>query len=225
MSTASADSSTAAREAAARLAFAYLSETDPLPAAPVDAVIGFGVFDLSLPVFCGELYVRGLASRIIFTGGIGAGTADLGQPEADAWCQALWQAYPEIPAAHVIAENRSTNTAENISFTADLLARSHPDHALGTGIRQALIVAAPSRLRRTRLTLQKLQPAVRPIRCLPSRTFDQELALYTSKGLDYVAHLAGELDRIVAYPARGWIIAEPLPPALAAAQATLRSGA
>jgi uncharacterized SAM-binding protein YcdF (DUF218 family) len=207
---------------AAREVFAYLSATEPLPAEPVDAIIGFGMFDLRLPVFCGKIQAQGHAPRIIFTGGIGAGTGDLGQPEADAWRDALFHAYPDFPHDHLIVENRSTNTAENIAYTAALLERDHPTLVFGRGLQTALVVASPSRMRRVKLTLQHLQPALRVIRCLPRTTsFDREHALYTAQGQDYLAHLAGELDRIVSYPARGWIAAEPLPDAIAAAHATL----
>ncbi len=213
---------TPSRLAAARSVLAWLAATDPLPAAPADAVLGFGMFDLTLPVFCGELYTRSLARRIVFTGGLGAGTGSLGQPEADAWHAALRAAYPSIPYDRVVLENRSTNTAENIRFTADLLARAHPDLAFGRGLRTALIVASPSRLRRVALTLRLLQPELHIARCLPPVDFDREHALYAQQGHDYLAHLGGELDRIVAYPARGWIAPEPLPPAIASAHALLR---
>lgn len=207
---------------AAHTVFAYLAETDPHPSAPSDAIIGFGMFDLNLPVFCGELHAQGRAPRIVFTGGIGAGTGDLGQPEADAWRDALFQAYPDFPHERLIVENRSTNTAENIAFTATLLARDYPELTFGGGLRTALIVASPLRLRRVKLTLQHLQPALRTFRCLPPTTdFDREQALYAAQRQDYLAHLAGELDRIVGYPARGWIAAEPLPPAIVAAHAIL----
>jgi len=208
--------------AAARHVFDYLAETDPLPEVAADAVLGFGVFDLSLPRYCGELYNQQRARRIVFIGGFGAGTADLGQPEAEAWRSELLRTHPEIPPAHVIIENRSTNTAENIAFTAALLAREFPDLAFGRGLRTALVVASPSRLRRVKLTLQLLQPNVLVVRRLPPVNFESEHALYESKGLDYIEHLAGELDRIVAYPARGWSAAEPLPARIAAAHAVLR---
>lgn len=210
-------------DAAARTAFAHLSATDPLPAIAADAVIGFGVFDVSLASFCGDLHDRGLARQIIFTGGLGAGTADLGRPEAEAWRDELGRTHPHLPAAHVIVETRSTNTAENIAFTAALLARGHPALAFGLGLRTALIVAAPSRLRRVKLTLARLQPALRTIRCLPPPDFERERTLYENKGIPFLPHLRGELDRLVSYPARGWIAAEPLPAAVAAAHARLQA--
>lgn len=209
-------------DAAARQAFAYLSATDPLPAARVDAVMGFGTFDLSLAAFCGDVWRRGLAPRIVFTGGFGAGTADLGQPEADAWCEELRRTHPAIPASQIIVENRSTNTTENIEFTAALLERDYPDLAFGRGLRTAIVVAAPARLRRVKLALLEKQPSVRVTCALPAADFDREYALHERKGIPFLPHLLGELDRIVSYAERGWIASEPLPPEIAAAHAVLQ---
>ncbi len=228
--------------AAAEVVLGYLGATDPIPAAPVDAIIGFGMFDLALPRHCGDLHRRGVAPRILFTGGIGAVTGLLGGPEADAWRAELRRTHPEIGDDAVIVENRSTNTAENIDFTAALLHRAHPALAVGAGIRRALIVASPSRLRRVglrraiivaspsrlrrvALTLRLKLPGLTVYRAAPACTLEGEYARYAAEGLDYLDHLAGELDRIAAYPARGWIAPEPLPPAIAAAHAVLRTAA
>ncbi len=209
-------------ESAAREAFVYLAATDPLPDVAADAVIGFGTFDLALAVFCGELYHRRRARRILLTGGFGAGTADLGRPEADAWRDALLQAYPRTPAADVVVENRSTNTADNIRFTAALLAREAPALAFGRGIRRVLIVASPSRLRRARLTLELLVPALAITRCRPAADFERERAIHDARKIPFLPHLTGELDRLATYPDRGWIVPEPLPPRIVAAHAVLR---
>jgi uncharacterized SAM-binding protein YcdF (DUF218 family) len=200
----------------------YLAETDPTPTEPADAVIGFGVFDLRLPQFCADLFSRGHARRIVFTGGIGGGTGDLGGPEADVWRADVLRTHPDIPDHAFIIENGSTNTAENIAFTAELLAKEHPGLTFGTGTKTAIIVASPSRLRRVRLTMAKLQPAVRVTRLLPRVTFENELSLYIGQGVDYLAHLIGELDRIATYPSRGWIVAEPIPADVLAAGEVLR---
>lgn len=181
-------------------------------------MIGFGTFDLTLAAFCGELHTRGLARHLILTGGIGAGTADLGRPEADAWRDEILRTHPAVAPSAIIIENHSTNTSENIEFTSALLARDHPQLAFGRGIRTALIVASPSRLRRVKLTLEKRLPDLRVWRLLPDADFDREFALHESKGISYLPHLAGEIDRIRDYPTRGWIAAEPLPPEVLAAR-------
>ena len=202
--------------------FDYLAARDVLVATAYDAVIGFGVFDLRLPRFCGELYVAGRVKRIIFTGGIGGGSADLTEPEADAWYAELRRAYPQIPREHVILENRSTNTGENIRFTAELLTRQHPDLSFGRGIKTVIAVASPSRLRRVRLTLKQMHPTLQIFGQHTGSNFAEEHALYASKGIDYIAHMVGELDRIVDYAARGWLFPEPLPSPIAAAYQQLK---
>jgi hypothetical protein len=207
---------------AGRVVLNYLAEVDALPERAADAVLGFGMFDVSLASFCGDLASQRFARRVILIGGIGAGTADLGQPEADAWKEQLVRTHPEIPAVAIITENKSTNTAENIAFTAALLGEKFPELAFGRGIKSVLVVASPSRLRRVKLTLQLMQPALRVTRRLPRVSFDREYALYQSKGLNYCEHLLGELDRLVDYPQRGWIASEPLPPEIQAARETLR---
>ena len=155
---------------------------------------------------------------------MGAGSADLGQPEADAWHAELLKTHPCIPRDHIILENRSTNTGENVRFTAELLAQKHPRLAFGRGIKTVIAVAAPSRLRRVRLTLQQLHPQLRVFGQHPGSSFAEEQALYASKGLDFVAHLAGELDRLVDYAARGWIRTEPFPARLVAVPPSLQQG-
>lgn len=211
--------------AAAERALAYLSESDAWPTSttPADAVMGFGLFDLKLPRFCGDLFVRGRARRIIFSGGIGVGTGNLVGAEADAWRAELRRSHPAISDEHVIVENKSTNTGENLARTTELLAQSHPALVFARGIRRIILVASPSRVRRVRLTFRKQHPDITAYAVCPPGTFDEERAAYAENNYDYVAHLAGELDRIVDYPARGWISADPLPPALAADHARLRA--
>ena len=216
--------SPATLDEAVRTAFAYLSETDAMESTPYDAIIGFGMFDLSLPRHCGDLCEGGAAPRIIFTGGVGAGTGDLGGPEADVWRATLARSHPAIGDERVIVENASTNTGENVTFTAALLSTAYPALAFGTGLRRVIVVASPTRLRRVWLTLRCRQPGVRVIRQRPPATVEADAALYARQGIDYRRHLAGELDRIVTYPARGWMLSEPLPPSLETARRLLRGG-
>jgi uncharacterized SAM-binding protein YcdF (DUF218 family) len=206
---------------AVRTAFDYLSATDPVDATPYDAVIGFGMFDLTLPRFCGQLYEQGLVRRIVFTGGIGAGTGNLGGCEADVWRQVLARSHPTIPDADVIVENQSTNTGENVAFTSALLRRHSAGLAFGTGLSRVVVVASPTRLRRVGLTLRRQHPELQVTRLRPPVALEDDARLYVSQGLDYVRHMAGELDRIVDYPRKGWIVDEPLPEAVAAARQVL----
>ena len=48
-----------------------------------DLIIGFGHFDLKIPKQCAALYHKGLAKKILFTGGRGAGSADFREAESN----------------------------------------------------------------------------------------------------------------------------------------------
>jgi uncharacterized SAM-binding protein YcdF (DUF218 family) len=191
----------------------WLAIRDPLPAEPCDAVIGFGHFDLEIPRHCAALVRAARARYLIFTGGIGAGTADLGMPEADAFVAELARRDPEL-AAHAIAENCSTNTAENIRFTQELLLEKHPQLAFGRGIRSVLLVATPCRQRRVFQTWRKLQPNIPAVNAPASHKLETLAALYDRKREDILEQMLGEYRRLRDYPPRGWIAEEPIPEAI-----------
>lgn len=207
---------------AERMLFEWLAVRDSLPAAPCDAVIGFGHFDLSIPRRCAELVRSGAAKRIIFTGGIGAGTADLGRAEADAFLQELTRSDPEL-AHDAVIENRSTNTGDNIRFTRAVLESLSPPLRFGEEIRSVLLVATPCRQRRVWLTWQKLVPEVRAWNVPPATDYESLQALYWTKGEDIRQQLVGECQRIRDYPGRGWIAASEIPSSIADAAQTLAS--
>jgi len=207
---------------AEQILFDWLAVRDPLPTVRFDAVMGFGHFDLSIPCRCAELVRKGRAGRIIFTGGIGAGTADLGQPEADAFAAELGRIAPEVGPPALI-ENRSTNTGENIRFTAEMLRSLDAPLALGDAIRSVLLVATPCRQRRVWLTWKKLVPDVAACNAPADEDMESLRALYTTKGEDIRRQLVGEFERIRDYPARGWIAGDEIPPAIRDAAADLRA--
>ncbi|QDT54717.1 hypothetical protein Pan44_27520 [Caulifigura coniformis] len=200
-------------EAAERTLFDWLALRDPLPTSPCDAVIGFGHFDLAIPWHCAGLVRRGAAIRMIFTGGIGAGTADLGGPEADSFAAELAIQHPDL-AQQVVIENRSTNTAENIRFTREILSHCNPPLALGAAIRSVLLVATPCRMRRVALTWRKLAPETPAWSSPPDTGYEALSTLYASKGESIRDQLIGEFDRIRDYPLRGWIAQIEIPPSI-----------
>ncbi len=188
--------------------YLYLS-SDYIPRA--DVVIGFGHFDLKIPRHCGNLYKNGYAQKIIFTGGIGSGTADLGKAEAVAFVEELKRRYPTVPDEAVIVEERSINTSENVQFTAQKLAMSYPDFTFGEQIKVAIIVANAYRQRRVFLTCKQHLPKVEFYNAPPETTFEEEFRLFSSKGLAFIELLVGEIDRIIGYGEKGYIVREKIP--------------
>lgn len=193
-----------AHEAAQKL-FAYLAVRDALPAQPADAVMGFGHFDLGIPRRCAELVRGGRTKWIIFTGGVGAGSGNFTKPEAVEFVDELQRCAPETVPAVACVEEKSTNTGENVLFTRTALEQQQPDLIPGRGLRTLLVVATPARQRRTALTVQRHWPDVRVINAPPAATFDEMAALYARMGEDWRAQLTGEIDRLLAYPAKGFI--------------------
>lgn len=188
----------------------FLSASDR-PLTPADAIIGFGHFDLRVPRLCVSLWRGGIAPRVVFTGGFGAGTADLGQAEALAFAEEARRSCPGLHSDTLILESSSTNTAENIRFTLEALAESHPPVLPGRLLRSVILVATPARLRRVRLTWQLLQPEIPCLATCPVTDLRTESSLYASKNQALRDTLTGELERLRTYPARGWIRAQPIP--------------
>jgi uncharacterized SAM-binding protein YcdF (DUF218 family) len=199
----------------ARLLFDYLYLRDPEPAA-ADAVIGFGHFDMKVPRRCLELYRQGRAPLIVFTGGIGAGTADLGRPEAQAFLGEV-RRNGGVAEKDVLIEDRSTHTGENLAATARLLAEHGRPLGTDGGIGRAVIVATAYRQRRVFLTCRLHHPGVRFINAPPVTSFDAERSMFAEKGQDLVALLCGEVRRLIDYPDRGFCLPAEIPPEILAA--------
>jgi hypothetical protein len=213
---------TQTREAAEAL-FEYLALRDAAPD-HADIIIGFGHFDAKIPRMCGTLWRQGMAPRILFTGGIGAGTADLGQPEALYFREELRHCCPEIPESQVLVEPDSRHTGENVAYSIALLARVTPEACFGRGVTRAILVAATYRQRRVWLTCRHLLPAVHFVNLPPVTSFAQELDLFRGKSQDLLALMVGEVDRIVRYGEAGYIQATPIRDAVKAQARILREG-
>jgi len=206
----------------ARTVFDYLVLRDMDPA-NADAVIGFGHFDMKIPRRCLELYREGRAPLIVLSGGMGAGTADLGGPEARAFLEEI-DTRGGVPEGDLLLEDRSTNTGENVEATTRLLAEAGRPFGTEGGVRSALIVANASRQRRVFLTCRRHHPGVRWVNAPPETSFDEERRMYAEKGLDLVLHLTGEIRRLETYPEKGFCLATELPTEVLAARDRLREG-
>lgn len=184
---------------------------------PADTVIGFGHFDLRIARHCGDLFRQGRAKRIIFTGGLGAGSADLSQPEAKAFAAELARTHPEIPTTQILLESTSTNTGENVQNTLQAAAeRNWP-------LDRVILVATPFRQRRVMQTWRQRAPRSQGQSSPPSSSLDIDIALFATKNEVLLHQLPGELDRLTLYASRGWIAPVPIPDDVHQAAITLRS--
>ncbi len=77
-----------------------------------DVVIGFGHFDMNFLRLCCELYLKGYGKKIIYNGGMGAGSVDMKNPEALEFLNYTKEHFLQIPENNIIIEDKSTNTGE-----------------------------------------------------------------------------------------------------------------
>jgi len=176
-----------------------------------DVIIGFGHFDYKISEQCAKLYLQGFASKIIFTGGVGAGSAGLDKPEAEEFLIYVTNRYPQIPVNDILIENKSTNTGDNIRFTSEILYNNYPGFQFGHGIESALIIANAYSQRRVWLTCKYILPDLLFINCPPETDFEKELKLFADKGENFISHIKGEYLRLATYPKKGFIANDETP--------------
>lgn len=183
----------------------FLSPSAEPDLRPADLIVGFGHFDLRIAGQCAALWRRELAPRILFTGGVGAGSADLGRPEAEAFAAVLYDSLPAFPRDQLLLESRSTNTGDNVRFSLELMNQA------GWDVRSAILVATPFRQRRVNLTWSKVSLGIPHQSAPPPSSLAEDITLFAGKGEDLTAQLPGEIERLQTYPPRGWIDATTIP--------------
>src|SRR5258706_4197266 len=108
-----------------------MSETDQLatiiwdyhhlnqPLKQADCMIVLGSNDVRVAEYAAELFKQGLAPIVVFSGHKGQLTEDWQRSEADVYAEAAIAA--GLPRKHLLIENQSTNTGENIIFSRRML--------------------------------------------------------------------------------------------------------
>jgi uncharacterized SAM-binding protein YcdF (DUF218 family) len=193
-------------EAAAQCVWDYHQMHHQL--APSDAIFALGSHDLRVADRAAELFLAGLAPWVILSGGYGNLTRDIfAAPEAELFADRARQR--GVPGAAILVENRSTNTGENVRFTRQLLA------ARGLEVRRLIAVQKPYMERRTYATIRQQWPEVEVRVTSPRLEFPDYCAAIPRD--DVIHIMVGDLQRILEYPALGYMIAQPVPAEVRAA--------
>lgn len=170
---------------------------------PSDLILALGSHDLRVAEHTADLFHRGLAPRVVLSGGLGRLThGNWKRTEAEMFAEVL-QARG-VPDSAFILESRSTNTGENIRFTRQLLA--------GRGLRVQSIIAVqkPYMERRAFATIRKQWPEVAV--CVSSPPLGLEDYGNELIPLEEVIHImVGDLQRILEYPRLGFMIPQEVP--------------
>jgi uncharacterized SAM-binding protein YcdF (DUF218 family) len=175
--------------------------------APADVILVLCSHDTSVAERGAQLFLDGWAPLLIFSGGLGTITRHLWrEPEADQF--AAIAVSMGVPRERILIERRSTNTGENVQFTKQLLAEKQLDP------QQFLLVQKPYMERRSYATFKQQWPEKEVVVTSPRVSFEEYLNGYSNKALsddDVVAIMAGDLQRIRVYAAKGYQIAQDIP--------------
>jgi len=182
-----------------------------------DVILVLGSHDLRVAERGAQLFLDRWAPLMIFSGGLGRLTRGLWeQPEADRFAEIAVRM--GVPRERILIENRSTNTGENVRFTRDLLAKLHIDP------QTFILVHKPYMERRAFATFRKVWPEKRALVTSPQISFADYPNQEISKRLA-ISIMVGDLQRIRLYSAKGFQIAEEIPPEVwAAAQKLIHLG-
>jgi uncharacterized SAM-binding protein YcdF (DUF218 family) len=168
-----------------------------------DCILVLGSNDSRVAEHGAQLWLDGWAPLLVFTGGEGALTRGLfGCSEAEHFAQIAIDM--GVPADCILVEPRAANTGENITFTQALLAER------GLDPRSFIVVQKPFMERRSYATFKKHWPDKDLVVTSPPIGYDD----YATDGLsrdDFINVMLGDLQRIRAYPARGFQIPQEIP--------------
>jgi len=172
-----------------------------------DAILVLCSHDTAVARRGAELFLQRWAPLLIFAGGLGSITRRFWrEPEAERFAQIAFEM--GVPAEHVLIENRSTNTGENIAFTRQLLAARRVDP------QKFIVVQKPYMERRSYATFKRVWPEKDLVVTSPQVSFDDYLRHYSHRELtadDVVSIMVGDLQRIRLYPDKGFQIHQDIP--------------
>jgi uncharacterized SAM-binding protein YcdF (DUF218 family) len=168
-----------------------------------DCILALGSHDLRVAERAAQLYLQGWAPILILSGGLGNFTKDMWtETEADQF--AAIAISMGVPEASILAENKSTNTGENILFTQRLLAQKNLDP------QSFIVVQKPYMERRSYATFKQHWPHKKLVVTSPQISFED----YPTEDIpleSVINIMVGDLERIKIYPGKGFQVYQKIP--------------
>ncbi|MHC5263854.1 YdcF family protein [Streptomyces sp. UC4497] len=170
---------------------------------PCSVAIGLGSHDLGVADTAVDLYNRGLAPLLVFTGATSPTTRDL-MPRGEAVHYRDRALELGVPSSAVLVEPEAKNTGENIRFSKAVL------EAAGIPVSSVLLISKPYEERRAYATARKLWPEVEFLSASTPMTFG-EYVDSIGDARKVIDMLVGALQRLLIYPEQGFMISQPVP--------------
>lgn len=171
---------------------------------PCDAGIGLGSHDLGVATLAADLYHAGLFPVVVFTGANSPTTAAR-FPRGEAVHYAEQAMALGVPQSAIIIEPEAVNTGQNITCSRRALA----DAGITPG--SVMLVSKPYMQRRAYATARKLWPEV-PVVCVSEELSLDDYLKQMGDDKLVIDMLAGDLQRVIEYPAKGFAIPQDVPP-------------
>ncbi|MEU7551086.1 YdcF family protein [Streptomyces sp. NPDC044571] len=182
---------------------------------PCSVAVGLGSHDLGVAEVTADLYHRGMAPVIVFTGATSPTTRErMPRGEAEHYRERALEL--GVPSSAILVEPHARNTGENVTFSRSLLA----DH--GVDVDSVLLVSKPYEERRAYATARKLWPEVEIVSASTPMTLAEYVASIQDPRLVFDM-LVGAQQRLAIYPQQGFLIHQDIPPAVSAAYKRLCS--
>lgn len=170
---------------------------------PCSVAIGLGSHDLGVADTAVDLYKRGMAPLLVFTGATSPTTRER-MPKGEAVHYRERALELGVPSSDVLVEPRARNTGENIRFSRAVLEDA------GVGVSSVLLISKPYEERRAYATALKLWPEVEFVSASTPMTL-KEYADSIQDARLVIDMLVGALQRLLIYPEQGFMIRQPVP--------------
>ncbi|MGW0625983.1 YdcF family protein [Streptomyces sp. NPDC002758] len=181
---------------------------------PCSVAIGLGSHDLGVADTTADLYHRGMAPLIVFTGATSRTTHER-MPRGEAEHYRKRAIELGVPESAILVEPNARNTGENIRFSRALLEERH------VPVSSVLLVSKPYEERRAYATARKLWPDVEWVSASTPMTFHDYVDSIGDARL-VVDMLVGAQQRLMIYPRQGFMIEQEIPDGIRAAYERLR---
>ncbi|MBA2405379.1 MAG: YdcF family protein [Bdellovibrionales bacterium] len=184
---------------------------EPLSAA--DCIVVLGSHDLRIAEYACDLFNKGLAPYIIFSGATNFFTAKIfSSTEAEVF--AAVASAKGIPEKSIIIENKARNTEENLKFSQALAT------AQNLCFNKLILVQTPNMLRRVKATALKLWPEKTLLVSSHDIPFESCTHAFLTEEM-FIHEIVGDLQRVILYPKIGYQVYQEVPAKVLQAYATL----
>lgn len=168
-----------------------------------DVIIGLGSYDVEVASYCSQLYFKGYAPLIVFSGKEGNWTSGkILDTEAKIFSDRAKSL--GVPEDVILLEEEATNIGLNIEYSKKLLIDR------GVEVEKVIVVTKPNTTRRAFATTEIKWPEVSIMTSSPRIKFlDFPTSVRTTEEL--IHEMVGDIQRIKLYAELGWQSTQEIP--------------